>query len=80
MPNPHMTRSPAVEEKTENLEKEFPGIFTACVITRAKSKNLKFDTSMYEDVDLSYTFMTELDTPNLTSMCINRNQSRIIFK
>ena len=37
MPYPHMTRSPAVEEKTDNLEEEFPGIFPACVITRARS-------------------------------------------
>ena len=67
MPYPHITRSPAVEENTENLEEEFPGIFPACVITRAKSKKLKHDTSMYENVDLSNTFMTELDThePNI---------------
>ena len=65
MPYPHMTRSLAVEEKTENLEEEFPGIFPACVITHAKSKNLKYDTYVYEDVDLSNTFMTELDTHEL---------------
>ena len=40
MPYPHMTRSPAVEEKTENLEEEVPGILPACEITHAKSKKL----------------------------------------
>jgi len=55
VPDPVVTENPNTMDNSEDLQENFPGIFPACVTTRAQTKSMQSvkDT----DIDLSKTFL-----------------------
>ena len=61
---PLLLDQPKVEEKTERLEEEFPGIFPACVTTRSMAKRIsksQIPPKSDDHFDLSQTFLADID-------------------
>ena len=74
--NPLVASIPRVDEKTEKLEQEFPGIFPACVTTRGmKKKALEAEQSDDNNIDLSETFWSDLNQGQYNK---SRGKSKII--
>ena len=62
LPSPIVCDSPVEDSVTENLEKEIPGIFPSCVVTRAQAVNEKEkDDEDDGEVMLGDTFFRELN-------------------
>ena len=62
---PIILNTPVVEPLTENLEKEHPGIFPACVVTRSQARLDSESLDARDDVCLADTFFDNLDTPSV---------------
>ena len=60
LPSPIVCDSPVEDSVTENLEKDIPGIFPSCEVTRAQAKKEKDDEDDGE-VMLGDTFFRELN-------------------
>ena len=74
--NPLVASIPRVDEKTEKLEQEFPGIFPACVTTRGmKKKALEAEQSDDNNIDLSETFWSDLNQGQYNK---SRGKSKVI--
>ena len=61
---PLLLDQPKVEENTERLEEEFPGIFPACVTTRSMAKRIsksQIPQKSDDHFDLSQTFLADVD-------------------
>lgn len=65
--SPHVSNEPVVREETENLQKEYPGIFPSCVVTRSQSRQVEIDKCESQElrensnVWLADTFFGNLD-------------------
>ena len=61
--NPEVTAIPLIEQSAE-LQREYPGVFSVCAVTRAMAERGKQDLPTGEDdnIDLSDSFLTEVDS------------------
>ena len=61
VPAPIFVSEPEIDESTEHLEVQYPGIFPSCVVTRSVSRAKEKDSQFVDEsiVDLSDTFLAD---------------------
>ena len=67
--NPVVTENPCLNQTSDPIEKEIPGLYPSCAVTRAMSKKKAIEDDINPDVDLADTFMSqvcETDLPQVS--------------
>ena len=67
--NPVVTENPCLNQTSDPIEKEIPGLYPSCAVTRAMSKKKAIEGDINPDVDLADTFMSqvcETDLPEVS--------------
>ena len=67
--NPVVTENPCLNQTSDPIEKEIPGLYPSCAVTRAMSKKKAIEDDINADVDLADTFMSqvcETDLPEVS--------------
>ena len=67
--NPVVTENPCLNQTSDPIEKEIPGLYPSCAVTRAMSKKKAIEDDVNPDVDLADTFMSqvcETDLPQVS--------------
>ena len=67
--NPAVTENPCLIQTSDPIEKEIPGLYPSCAVTRAMSKKKAIEGDINPDVDLADTFMSqvcETDLPEVS--------------
>jgi len=66
--NPLVTEKPCFDQNPDPIEKEIPGLYPSCAVTRAMSRKMATEDDINSDVDLTDTFLSqvyETDLPNM---------------
>lgn len=58
--NPVVTENPCLNQTSDPIEKEIPGLYPSCAVTRAMSKKKAIEDDINPDVDLAVTFMSQV--------------------
>ena len=58
--NPVVTENPCLNQTSDPIEKEIPGLYPSCAVTRAMSKKKAIEDDINPDVDLADTFMSQV--------------------
>ena len=67
--NPVVTENPCLNQTSDPIEKEIPGLYPSSAVTRAMSKKKAIEDDINPDVDLADTFMSqvcETDLPQVS--------------
>ena len=65
--NPVVTENPCLNQTSDPIEKEIPGLYSSCAVTRAMSKKKAIEDDISPDVDLADTFMSQVCETDLPS-------------
>ena len=58
--NPVVTENPCLNQTSDPIEQEIPGLYPSCAVTRAMSKKKAIEDDINPDVDLAVTFMSQV--------------------
>lgn len=57
--NPVVAENPCLNQTPDPIEKEIPGLYPSCAVTRAMSKKKTIEDDINPDVDLPDTFLSQ---------------------
>ena len=58
--NPLVTDKPSVDPNTDSIEREIPGLFPSCAVTRSMTQSKSTSDDITTDVDLADTFLSRV--------------------
>ena len=65
--NPVVTGNPCLNQTSDPIEKEIPGLYPSCAVTRAMTRKKAIEDDINPDVDLADTFMSQVCETDLPS-------------